>query len=74
MLEAAPCGEQRLLKQVLGVLHRADDSVDVELELTPIGVGQLAERGLVAGARTGEGLLGHARILAPVRPFTRNHN
>ena len=41
------------------------------LELTPVGVGQLAERVLVAGARAGEGLLGHARILAPTLPFTR---
>ena len=64
LLEAAPRGEQRLLEQVLGVLRRADDPVDVQLELAPVGVGQLAERVLVAGARTGEGLLGHARILA----------
>ena len=65
----APSGEQRLLEQVLGVLRRPDDPVDVHLELTPVGVGQLAERVLVAGAGTGEGLLGHARILAPVCPF-----
>ena len=71
LLEAAPRGEQRLLEQVLGVLRRADDPVDVQLELAPVGVGQLAERVLVAGARTGEGLLGHARILAPTLPFTR---
>src|SRR5215217_1655729 len=49
------CGEQRLLEQVLGVLGRADDPVDVELELAPVGVGQLAKRVLVAGARTVEG-------------------
>jgi hypothetical protein len=42
-LEAAPGGEQRLLKQVLGVLRRPDDPVDVQLELTPVRVGQLAE-------------------------------
>ncbi len=71
LLKAAPRGEQRLLEQVLGVLRRADDPVDVQLELTPVGVGQLAERVLVAGARPGEGLLGHARILAPTLPFTR---
>src|SRR5207248_11575577 len=68
---AAPGDEQRLLEQVLGVLRRADDPVDVQLQLTPEGVGQLAERVLVAGARTGEGLLGHARILAKALPFTR---
>ena len=71
LLEAAPRGEQRLLQQILGILRRADDPVDVQLELTPVGVGQLAERVLVAGARAGEGLLGHVRILAPALPFTR---
>ena len=69
-LEAAPSGEQRLLEQVLRVLRRTDDPVDVHLELTPVGVGELAERFLVADARTGERLLGHVRILAPTRPFT----
>ena len=50
-------------------MHRADDPVDVQLQLTPVGVGELAERVLVAGARTDERLLGHARILAPALPF-----
>ena len=59
------------MEQVLGVLCRADDPVDVQLQLTPVGVGQLAERGLVAGARAGKGLLGHVRILAAARPFMR---
>jgi hypothetical protein len=60
------------LEQVLGVLRRADDPVDVQLELAPVGVGQLAERLLVAGARTSQGSLGracHARILASTLPF-----
>src|SRR5205823_1604579 len=65
----SPGGEQRLLDQVLGILRRSDDPVDVELQLTPVGVGQLAERVLVAGARAGQGLLGHARILASTRPL-----
>ena len=55
----------------LPIRAREGDPVDVQLELTPVGVGQLAERVLVAGARTDEGLLGHARILALTRPFTR---
>jgi hypothetical protein len=50
-------------------LRGADDPVDVQLELTPVGVGQFAERVLVAGARTGERLLGHARIVALNLPF-----
>ena len=36
----------------------------MHLELAPVGIGQLAERVLVAGARAGQGLLGHDRILA----------
>src|SRR4051812_23844766 len=65
VLQPAPRGEQRLLQQILGILRRADDPVDVQLQLTPVGVGQVAERRLVAGARASERLLGHARILAP---------
>jgi hypothetical protein len=45
--------------------------LDDRRRLTPVGIGQLAERTLVAAARTGDALLDHARILAPTRPFTR---
>jgi hypothetical protein len=69
LLESAPSGEQRLLDQVLGVLRRADDPVHVQLELTPVGIGQLAERVLVAGAGLGNRPLGHARILASAPLF-----
>jgi hypothetical protein len=71
LLKAAPRGEQRLLEQVLGVVRRADDPVGMQLEFLPVGVGQLAERILLAGPRTGEDLLGHGRILARTLPFTR---
>jgi hypothetical protein len=57
------------LEQVLCVLRRPHDPVDVQLELTPVRIGQLAERLLVPGARTGEALLGHARILASALSF-----
>jgi hypothetical protein len=43
----------------------------VQIELTPVGIGQLAERVLVAGARTDQDLVSHARILARSLPFTR---
>jgi hypothetical protein len=59
------------LEQILCVLRRAHDPVDVQLQLAPVGIGEVAERLLVAGARTGEGLLGHRRILAPVPGLTR---
>ena len=42
LLEPAPGRQQRLLEQVLGVLQRAEDPVAVELELAPVGLGQLA--------------------------------
>jgi hypothetical protein len=65
--ETTPRSEQRLLEQVLCVLGRADDPVDVQLQLTLVATGQLAECVLVAGARAGEGRLDHVRILAPTR-------
>ena len=67
----AESGEEGLLQQVLRVVDRPDDPVDVDLELTPVRVGQLAERILIASACTREHLVGHARILAPTVPFTR---
>ena len=36
---------------VLGVLHRAEDPVAVQLQLAPVGVGELAKRLLVSRAR-----------------------
>ena len=39
---------QRLLQRVLSVLHRAEDPIAVELKLASVGVGQLAERLLLA--------------------------
>src|SRR5439155_6950478 len=68
-LEASPGGEQSFLEQVLCVLGRPDDPVDVHLEFAPIRVGQLAERILVAGACTLERPAGHARILARTGPL-----
>src|SRR5437764_617408 len=53
------------------VVDRPYDPVDMHLELTPVRVGQLAERILVASACAREDLVGHARILAPIVPFTR---
>ena len=61
VLDATPRGEEGLLEQVLRVLDRPDDPVDVQLELTPVRVGQLAECILVAGACTCEHLVGLAQ-------------
>jgi hypothetical protein len=41
----------------------------VQLELTPVGIGELAERALVASTGTSQRLLDHARILPPTRPL-----
>jgi hypothetical protein len=52
------------LEQIFGVLQGAEDSVTVELELAPVGVGELAERVLVPGPGANERPLGHHGILA----------
>jgi len=44
----------------------------VQLQLAPVGVGQVAERVLVAGARASERLLDHAPILAPTLGLARH--
>ena len=41
--KASPCGEQRLLQRVPGVVRRAEDSIAVNLQLTAIGPEELAE-------------------------------
>jgi hypothetical protein len=46
--EPAPGGEQRLLDEILGVLHRAEHPVAVQLELAPVRFDQRRERALVA--------------------------
>jgi hypothetical protein len=50
-LEATPGGQQCLLDHVLGVLHRAEDPVAVQLQLAPVGFGELAKCLVVPGAR-----------------------
>jgi hypothetical protein len=50
LVKPSPCGQQSLLKQVLGVLDGAEDPVAVQLQLAPVGIGQLAEGGLFPGA------------------------
>jgi hypothetical protein len=70
-LESAPGRQERLLEQILGVLHRSEDPVAVQLQLAPVGVDELAERVLVPGAGAGEDLLAHHRILTAPLPFAR---
>jgi hypothetical protein len=67
----APGGQQRLLKNILGVLNRAEDPVAVQLELPPLRVEELAERLLVSDAGAGERSLGHDGILAWPVPLVR---
>jgi hypothetical protein len=52
--QAAPGREQGLLQHVLSVLHRAENLVAVQQELAPVGVGELAERLLVADPGPGQ--------------------
>ncbi len=50
-LAPPPRPQERLLHQVLGVLHRAQQPVAVHLQLTAVPAGQLGERRFVAVAR-----------------------
>ena len=68
LVKSAPGREERLLDEVLGVLRRAHDPVAVQLQIMPVGVGQLAEGIVAAGTRTGQYPLGHAPILASTLP------
>jgi hypothetical protein len=68
LLKAAPRCEQRLLEQILGVLRGADDPVGVQFELAPVGIGQLAERVLVAGARAAVGRRDAQPLTTALRP------
>jgi hypothetical protein len=61
VLESAPSRQECLLKQVLGVLDRPEDSVAVQLELVPVGVSELPERLLVSRARAGESGVVHGQ-------------
>src|SRR4051794_40646220 len=52
-LEPPPSRQQRLLNEVLGVLNGAEDPVAVDLQLPPVGIGELSKRILVT--RPGHG-------------------
>ena len=67
----APGDQQRLLKNMLGVLNRAEDPVAAQLELLPLRVEELAERLLVSHPGAGERSLGHDGILAWPVPLVR---
>jgi len=46
-----PCGEERLLDNILGVQGRAENAIAVQLQLTPVSLDQLREGIRVAGLR-----------------------
>src|SRR3981081_3496449 len=50
-------------------MHRAEDPIAVDLELAPVGVGELAKRLLVALSCTHQQSLAHREILALPVPF-----
>jgi hypothetical protein len=72
-LKCAPGRQQCLLERVLGVLHRAEDpvAVQLQLQLATVGVGELAKRLLVPRAGAGERAVGHDGTLAQRVPFNR---
>ena len=53
-VKPAPGRQQGFLQHVLGVLDRAEDPVAVQLQLAPVGLGELAERLPVASPGTGQ--------------------
>jgi hypothetical protein len=70
--QAAPRRQQRFLQDVLGVLHRAEDPVAVQLKFAAVGVGQLAERAVVPAPRPLQRRLGHhGNLLFPYRHHDR---
>jgi hypothetical protein len=56
VLEATPRRDERLLHEILRVLHRADDPVAVQLQLATQRLRQRLERDLVARPRAREQL------------------
>src|SRR6266851_3268831 len=68
--QAAPGRQQGVLQRVLSVLYRAEDLVGEPKKLGPVGVGELAERLLVARLGAGERACRHHRILASALSFT----
>ncbi len=69
LLKPAPGRQQGFLEHVFCVLHRAEDPVAVQLQLAPVGVGELAERLPVSRTGAGQRCLGHHGILASPLPF-----
>ena len=47
-VESTPSAQERLLDEVLGVVKRAEHTVAVESQLTPVGLGELLKRVPVA--------------------------
>jgi hypothetical protein len=61
LADCTPCGQQSLLKHVLGIVERAEGPVAVRQQFAPVGVDELAEGLAIPGLGTGEGCLGHGR-------------
>ena len=59
LAEPPPGGQQRFLQHVLGVLHRTEDPVAVQLQLPTVRVGQLTERPVISAPRPFQRRLGH---------------
>jgi hypothetical protein len=63
--QPAPGAQQRVLQGILGVVDRAEHPVAVRAEPAAVRADELAEGGLVAGARGGEQVL----LAHPLTPF-----
>src|SRR5918992_1432751 len=71
--DTAPCRQQRLLQQILGVLYRAEDAIAVQLELVSVRLDEPAERLTIAAPRQRQQIPGrrallHGRSFSPAGP------
>ena len=65
LADRTPCGQQSLLKHVLGVLDRSEDPVAVRLQFAAVGLDEFAEGLAIAGPGPGEDCLDHRAVILP---------
>src|SRR5262245_20540567 len=62
-----PSRQQRLLHGILGVVHRTEEAIAMQLQLMAVGVDEVAERIVVSGPRPVDQVGCYVPMLAPLR-------